>query len=305
MNDLKTKFLGVNFENPLVLPSGMINAIAAHKRAEENGVGGVAIKSMTKLAREGNPLPRVVKYEHGYLNSVGLTNPGIEKGTKQLTMFVMESKIPVIASVFSTKVDEFADLAEKVVEAKPNMVELNLSCPNTVDELGKPLGLGVESTGRVVRVVRKRLGSRVKLIAKLSADVPDIGEVAKAAEAAGADAISAINTSGPGMVIDIKTRKPKLGNREGGMSGQGIRPLAIRCVYDIFEAVKLPIIGMGGVSDWQDVVEMMMAGGTLVGVGSATYEKGYEVFEEIKKGLREYLKKEKLKSLSSLVGVGH
>lgn len=302
---LRTKFLGVEFENPLVLPSGIMQAISAHKRAEEMGFGGVTVKSLTVEARKGNPLPRVIKYDYGYLNSVGLINPGIKEGTKQLTEFVKKSKIPVLASVFAVKVKDFKLLAREVVKAKPDLVELNLSCPNTTDELGEPLGMGVESTAAAVKGVRQVVKRDVKLIAKLSPNVTNIGEVAKAAEEAGVDAICAINTVGPGMVIDIKKRKPMLGNKEGGVSGPGIRPIAVRCVYDIYKSVKVPVIGMGGVESGKDVVEMMMAGASLVGIGTATFIHGPKVIEKIKKELSNYMKENKIKSLKELVGVAH
>jgi dihydroorotate dehydrogenase (NAD+) catalytic subunit len=302
---LRTEFLGIEFENPLVLPSGIMQAISAHKRAEEMGFGGVTVKSLTVEARKGNPLPRVIKYDYGYLNSVGLINPGIKEGTKQLTAFVKKSKIPVLASVFAVKVKDFKLLAREVVKAKPDLVELNLSCPNTTDELGEPLGMGVESTAAAVKGVRQVVERDVKLIAKLSPNVPNIGEVAKAAEEAGADAICAVNTVGPGMVIDIKKRRPMLGNKEGGVSGPGIRPIAVRCVYDIYKSVKVPVIGMGGVESGRDVVEMMMAGASLVGVGTATFIHGPKVIEKIKKELSNYMKDNKIKSLKELVGVAH
>jgi dihydroorotate dehydrogenase (NAD+) catalytic subunit len=304
LSSLKTEFLGVSFKNPLVLPSGILQEISDHFKAEESGAGGVTTKSLTVEPREGNPLPRVITYEYGVLNSVGLRNPGLEKGIPQIKAFIKQSKIPVIVSVFAISVKDFQKLAEAVSDLHPNFIELNLSCPNTVDELGQPMGMGVESTNAAVKGVRKVVRKKDKLIAKLSPNVPNIGEVARAAEEAGVDAISAINTVGPGMVIDIRRKKPLLGNKVGGVSGPGIRPIAVRCVWDIYESVKVPILGMGGVTKWQDVVEMMMAGATLVGVGVAVY-KGYELFDKIKSDLKQYMKEEKLKSLDHLVGAAH
>ncbi|AKM79080.1 MAG: Dihydroorotate dehydrogenase [Candidatus Beckwithbacteria bacterium GW2011_GWB1_47_15] len=305
MADLKVKFLGLTFANPLVMPSGIIQEIGDHVRAEKAGAGGVTTKSLTKEPREGNPLPRVIKYPFGLLNSVGLRNPGIKEGVKQLKEFVAQSKIPVIASVFSANVPDFVSLTEQVVTAKPDFIELNLSCPNTTDELGESLGMGAESTEKSVAAVRQAVGKKIKLIAKLSPNVANIDQVAKAASDAGADAISAINTVGPGMVIDIATKKPRLGNKKGGVSGPGIKPVAVRCVYDIYKAVKIPIIGMGGVETVLDVVEMMLAGATLVGVGSATYRHGFGVYQKINQGLEKYLEENKIKSLAELVGGAH
>ena len=302
---LKVKFLGIEFNNPLIMPSGILQEVPAHYQAEKNGLGGVTTKSMTMEPREGNPLPRVIKYEYGILNSVGLRNPGIKKGVGEWAKFIKATKIPVIASVFAVKVADFVYLANEVEKIKPAMIELNLSCPNTVDELGQPLGMGVESTAAAVRAVRKALKKETKILAKLSPNVNNIGEVAKAAEDAGADAISAINTVGPGMVIDIRHKKPMLGNLVGGMSGPGIRPVAVRCIWDIYNSVKLPIIGMGGVETAKDVVEMMLAGASLVGVGSAWYRHGFGIYEKIKTDLRQYMKENKIKSLTSLIGGAH
>lgn len=305
MPSLKVKFLGIDFDNPLVFPSGILQEVSAHYQVEKAGLGAVTTKSMTVEPREGNPMPRVIKYECGILNSVGLRNPGIEKGVQQWGEFIRATKIPVIVSVFAVKINEFVRLARAVEAIKPAMIELNLSCPNTVDELGEPLGTGVESTFAAVKAVRQAVDKKTKLVAKLSPNVNNIGEVAKAAESAGVDAISAINTVGPGMVIDIETRKPMLGNKEGGVSGPGIRPIAVRCVYDIYESVKLPIIGMGGVETARDVVEMMLAGASLVGAGVAWYRHGFGVYEKIKTGLITYMKDNKIKSLRQVIGGAH
>ena len=305
MPPLKVRFLGIDFNNPLVMPSGILQEVSAHYQAEKNGLGGVTTKSMTMEPREGNPMPRVIKYEHGILNSVGLRNPGINKGAGEWAKFIKETKIPVICSVFAVKVADFVYLAQEVQKIYPAMIELNLSCPNTVDELGEPLGMGSESTAAAVRAVRKALKKETKILAKLSPNVNNIGEVAKAAEDAGADAISAINTVGPGMVIDITTKKPMLGNLVGGVSGPGIRPVAVRCVWDIYNSVKLPILGMGGVETAKDVVEIMLAGASLVGVGSAWYRHGFGIYETIKEDLLKYMAENKINKLEELVGGAH
>ena len=304
MNSLTTDFLNIDFPNPLILPSGIIQEIQDHHRAAEQGIGGITLKSITALPREGNPLPRVTMYSHGFLNSVGLRNPGIDKAVPLVEEFMKQSKVPVIVSIFATSIPDFMMMVEKLLPIKPTIIELNLSCPNTVDEMGEPLGMGASSTAAAVKGSRKIAGNSVKLVAKLSPNVPNIGDIAKAAEAEGADAISAINTVGPGMVININTKKPVLGNKEGGVSGVGIKPVAIRCVYDIYRSVKIPILGMGGISSWQDAVEIMMAGATLVGVGSAVYTNK-NVYTEITEGLIAYMKKGKLDSLKSIVGAAH
>ncbi len=305
MPDLKVEFLGIEFENPLVMPSGILQEVSAHYLAEKNGLGGITTKSMTMEPREGNPLPRVIKYDHGILNSVGLRNPGIKEGVGEWKKFIEATKIPVICSVFAVKVNDFVYLATEAEKIKPALIELNLSCPNTVDEMGEPLGMGVESTAAAVKAVRKALKKNTKILAKLSPNVGNIGEVAKAAEASGADAISAINTVGPGMVIDIRRKKPLLGNIVGGVSGPGIRPVAVRCVWEIYNSVKCPILGMGGVETANDVVEMMLAGATLVGVGSAWYRHGFGIYEKIKTDLLKYMAENKIKKLEELIGGAH
>jgi len=158
--------------------------------------------------------------------------------------------------------------------------------------------------GKVVKVVKKVSG-KIPVLAKLSPNVTDIADIAKECEAEGADGISAINTVGPGMVIDIEKRKPIIGAKKGGVSGPGIRPIAVRCVYDIFEAVKIPILGMGGIEKWQDVVEMILAGASLIGVGTATYTKGMKVYQELEKDLLEYMEKNGIKNISEIVGAAH
>lgn len=306
MKGLSINYCGVTFTNPFILPSGIITEIPSHDRPIKAGAGGVTLKSVTFAPREGNPLPRLWKYDHGMLNSVGLRNPGIEKGVEEIGDFIKlyKNKSVIIPSLFSTKVAEFVTLVEKIVPLNPDFIELNLSCPNTEDELGKSLGMDKGGAGEVVKAVKKVSG-KIPVLAKLSPNVRDIADIAKECEAEGADGIVAINSVGPGMVINIKTRKPFLGNKEGGVTGPGILPIAVRCVYDIYKAVKIPIIGMGGVSKWQDVVEIMLAGATLVGVGTATYYQGMGIYETLKKEFSEYMDKNNIKDLKEIIGGTH
>ena len=303
---LSMNYCGVTFANPLVLPSGIAQEIPRdHDRFAKSGVGAVTTKSLTPEPREGNPLPRVLKTENAFLNSVGLRGPGLEKGVPMVADFIKTSPVPVVVSVFATKVADFERFAEAFLPVIGNaLFELNLSCPNVEDDMGKALGLGVESSAAAVKAVKKIMGN-VPVLAKLSPNVPSIADVAKACEAAGADGIVAINTVGPGMVIDIVRKKPVLGAKRGGVSGPGIKTITIRCIYDIYEAVKIPIIGMGGITTTQDALEAIMAGATLVGVGTATYFKGIGVFEEIKTGLRQYMEKTGIKSLKEIIGAAH
>ena len=303
---LSIDYCGVTFPNPLVLPSGIAQEIPRdHDRFAKSGVGAITTKSLTIEFREGNPLPRVLKTENAFLNSVGLRGPGLEKGVPLVADFIRMSPVPVLVSVFATKVADFERFAHAFLPVMGNaLFELNLSCPNVDDDMGKPLGLGSASSAGAVKAVKKIMG-KIPVLAKLTPNVPNIAEVAKACEEAGADGIVAINTVGPGMVIDIVRKRPVLGAKRGGISGPGIKTITIRCIYDIYEAVKIPIIGMGGITTTQDALEAIMAGSTLVGVGTATYFKGTGVFEEIKTGLRAYMEKEYIQSLKEIVGAAH
>ncbi len=303
-NKLAINFCGINFDNPLFLPSGIIMDIASHKIAVAAGYGGVILKSVTVEKRDGNPIPRVVKFASGYINSVGLKNPGIKAARKEITKFIKTTKTPIIVSVFAAHISDFQKLVAEVSELKPVAIELNLSCPNVGDEFGNVLASQQEASFAVMNAVRKEAG-KIPVICKLAPNVPDIGVIAAACEVAGADAISAINAVAHGMVIDIKTRRPVLGMKKGGVTGPAIKPIAVAKIYEIYEAVKIPIMGIGGVSSWEDAVELMMAGATLVGVGSAVYFKGYKVVKEILEGMNLFLKEEKLGSINDLVGAAH
>lgn len=302
--NVKISLFGKKLENPLFLPSGIINDVSGHKLAIDSGAGTVVLKSITLEPREGNPIPRVAKYEYGILNSVGLKNPGLKEGKKQIKDFIEKTKTPIIISVFATNVKNFKKLVGEMSELKPYAIEINLSCPNVEGEFGQMLSNKSDSSFQVIKGVKKESG-KIPLIAKLTPNVDNIGEIAKACEQAGASAIAAINTVAPSMVIDINKRKPILGMKKGGLSGPGIRPVAVAKIFEIYEAVKIPILGMGGVEKWQDAVELMMAGATLVGVGSAVYLRGYKIYQEILIGLEEFMKKEKINNIKELIGVAH
>jgi dihydroorotate dehydrogenase (NAD+) catalytic subunit len=226
------------------------------------------------------------------------------EGKKLIKDFLETSPVPVIVSVFATSVKDFETFAREYAPLNIPLFELNLSCPNVEDDMGKALGGGCASASSAVKAVKKIMPN-TPILAKLAPNVANIADVAKACEQAGADGIVAVNTYSPSMLIDIRTRKPTLGAKFGGLSGPAVFPMALNAIYNIYGAVKIPVIGMGGVTSWQNTVEMMMAGATLVGVGSATYFKGLGVFEEIKTGLREYMAKEKIKNLKEIVGVAH
>ena len=299
------RFCGKTFSSPLVLPSGIFTTLNDFKNARNHGAGAVTTKSYTYYPRRGHAAPVVVKYGQGFINSVGLRNLGISEAKKQITEFRKNLDLPVIVSIFDTKIKDFCQLILHLLPLKPRFIELNLSCPNVEDDFGKPLATGSQSAYEVVKMVKELVSDDTKIIAKLSPNVVSIKDIAKAVEEAGADAISAINTVGPGMLIDIKAKKPMLGAGFGGVSGPAIKPIALKCVFDIYETVNLPIIGMGGVTSWQDAVEMLLAGATLVGVGSALYLQGMKAFTEINGGIGNYLRENNYQALSDIIGLAH
>ena len=300
MLNLKTFFCGVTFPTPLILVSGIIHSPQAFlilsKIAE---VGGITWKSVSINPRSGHPTPVVIPYSCGFINSVGLKNPGITQAIKEIRLVKRQIHIPLIVSLVAFQFSEFPILAKEIIKANPDLVELNLSCPNVDDEIGRPFATDPLLSALAVQEV-KRIVKDVPVIAKLTPNVIDIKEVAKAVENAGADAISAINTLGPGLLIDAKSGKAKLGNKIGGISGKAIKPLALRCVWDIARTVKIPIIGMGGVNSGEDAIEMVRAGATLVGIGSAVFGKGYRIFPQIYQEMVQFMNDNSLDNLSKI-----
>ncbi len=295
-------FCHVRFPTPLISVSGVVVDVPQIiKLAQLEGVGGVTTKSTSILPREGNPVPRIASFGVGYVNSVGLRNPGIKKAISEMKELKKGIKKPIIASIFAFQMMEFPILAADIAKSKPDCIELNLSCPNVDDELGRSFATDPLLSAIAVMEVKKVVKD-IPIIAKLTPNTPDLKRVAHEVEEAGADAIAAINTVGPGLVIDLKKRKPVLGNRVGGVSGKAIKPVALRCVNDIHKTVKIPIIGIGGVSSGMDAIEMMMAGATLVGVGSAIYQGGQQIFNVINSEIKDYMKKEKAQSLKKIIG---
>jgi dihydroorotate dehydrogenase (NAD+) catalytic subunit len=281
---LSTTLCGVELPNPLVLASGILGTEAElMARVARSGAGAVTAKSCSLEPRAGHPNPTVLAWEHGLINAVGLANPGVEAEVEELAgakALLEPLGVALIASVFADRVENFARVAGRVIEAGPDLLEVNISCPNVHDEFGTPFAADAAAAARVTAAVKESVADRVPVLVKLSPNVNDIATVARAVEAAGADGITAINTLA-GMVIDVHAQRPILANRTGGLSGPAIRPLAVRCVYEIYRAVDLPIIGTGGVSTGQDAVEMIMAGATAVGLGSAVYGEGPEVFGRV------------------------
>lgn len=305
--DLSVEFCGVRLRNPLVLAAGILGTGAELlARVAESGAGMVTTKSCGPLPREGHPNPTVLDWGHGLINAVGLANPGIEEEVKiihRAQTLLEPLGVPLVASVFAETVEGFAEVARKVGEARPDFIELNISCPNVSAEFGRPFASDAADAAWVTAAVKDV--TSIPIIVKLSPNVIDIAAIASSVERAGAAAIAAINTVGPGMIIDIYSGQPILANKVGGISGPAIRPIAVRCVYDICLAVKVPIIGIGGVSEARDALEMVMAGATAVGVGSAVHYRGVEVFQAILDEMRAFMREEGYGSLDELRGIAH
>lgn len=301
--NISSAICGLQFKNPLILPSGILTKNSEYLKACHAGVGGLVMKSCSLKPKKGYPFPRIVKFEHGFLNAVGLENLGVKKEIENIKKLKKKTRIPIIASIFGPTIKDIGELAKKISEAEPNFIEVNISCPH-VDALVKGSFYNdPKATKRIAQTVKKK--TKIPIIVKLSPNVEKIGEIAKAAEEGGTNVIAAINTVGPGMKINIKTAKPILGNKVGGVSGPAIKPIAIRCVYDIYKSVKIPIIGMGGLTTAEDVIEMILAGATAVGVGSAIYTEGLGVFQKIISGLKKYMKENNYQSITEFRGKAH
>ena len=287
-NRLKTKFLGVKVKSPLVLPAGVMGmSFSGMHISETNGAGIVTSKSLTLQPRTGHKGPVISEFEGGILNCMGLCNPGISDGLKEVDQYKERSQTPVIVSVFATNTKDFLQLTKEVNNSKGDFLELNLSCPNVFDEFGIPLAASKDEVFNIVKAVKEI--SNIPVIAKLSPNVYNIVEIASAAQKAGADALCLINTVGPGMMIDAKMVKPVLFNKFGGLSGPCIKPIALKLIYQTYSAVSIPILGMGGVTYGKDAVEMLMAGATTIGVGTAVYYRGIEVFDKINNEIIQFM----------------
>lgn len=298
---LSTSLGKLKLKNPLILASGILGTDETIlKRVSRQSVGAVTTKSIGLKEKLGNKNPAVVEWQHGFLNAVGLPSPGIKNAEKELRL-LKEIKIPVIVSIYGSTEKEFADVAKKVAKFKPDMIEMDISCPH-VKKIASFSG-DKESAFRVVKKVRSKTAG-IPLSVKLSPNVTDIAEIAKACEKAGADCITAINTL-KGMLIDAGARKPVLANKIGGISGPALKPVALRCVYEIYENVKIPIIGTGGISNGKDAIEMMMAGASAVGIGTAAYYRGIDVFNKITNEIKVWMKKENVKRIRDVIGAAH
>jgi dihydroorotate dehydrogenase (NAD+) catalytic subunit len=298
---LATEIAGLKLANPTMLASGILGYTGLSlKSVIEAGAGAVVTKSMGLKPRTGYPNPTVVQVDCGLLNAMGLPNPGISHFKDEMKE-LKNTGFPIIASIYGYSSEEFVKVAETAVNMGADAIELNVSCPH-IKKAGAEIGCDPQLLTEIVKEVKKKVAKPV--IVKLTPNVANIGEIAKAAEKAGADAITAINTV-KAMNIEIETGRPLLANKFGGLSGPAIKPIAVRCVYDVYSSVDVPVIGCGGISSWQDAIEFMLAGASAFQIGTAIAFKGLGVFSSVAKGIDAYLKRKGFKNVKELVGLAH
>jgi len=300
---LEVEIAGLKLQNPIMLAAGILGMTGASLlEAIDNGAGAVVTKSVGPKPQEGYHNPAVVHVNCGLLNAMGLPNPGVHDFAEEIREIKQaRAHVPIIVSVYSFSAEEFAETARVAAKAGADAIELNVSCPH-VKKTGSEIG---QSPSLVAEVVKKvKAVAHKPVIVKLTPNVADIVEIAKAGVDAGADAITAINTL-RAMAIDVETAQPILANKIGGLSGPAIKPVAVRCVYELYESVNVPIIGCGGVTTWQDAVEFMLAGASAVQIGTAIASEGLGVFKSVANGIDSFLKRKGSGSVKDIVGLSH
>lgn len=300
--DLSVSLGKLSLPNPTILASGILGLnCPTLERVAKGGAGAVTIKSLTTEPRTGHNNPILIEFPGGLMNAVGYANKGIALGVKEFQQW--RGSVPLIGSIVAQTPEEFAILTEKIQEAPIAALEIVLSCPHTPG-FGLLAGQGTpKATRDITRAVRKK--TTLPLSVKLSATVPGIGEVAKAAEEAGADIINIGNTLGPGMKIDLDRGQPILHFQYGGMSGPAVKPITIRSVWDIKKSVSIPIIATGGIQTGEDAIEAIMAGATAVGIGSGIYYRGINVFSKVVREMKEWMEIHHKHSLLEIRGIVH
>ncbi|MDR3310692.1 MAG: dihydroorotate dehydrogenase [Oscillospiraceae bacterium] len=298
VTDLSVKFCGLTFKNPIVAASGTFGFGREYGGYFDlSELGGIAVKGLTMKPRLGNAPPRIAETPSGMLNAVGLQNPGVRAFVSDELPYLRRYDTKIIANISAESAEEYGELAAVLSDAGVDIIEVNVSCPN-VKAGGIQFGTSAVAAAEVTEAVKRR--SAVPVMIKLSPNVTDIAAIAKACESAGADALSLINTL-LGMRIDVKSRRPVLSNVTGGLSGPAVLPVAVRCVYQAANAVKLPLLGLGGVSSGTDAAELMLAGASLVGVGTASFANPRAALV-IRGELEEYMRRNNLSSPGEISG---
>lgn len=296
--NLQVKIADVTFKNPIILASGCCGFGKEYdKLYPMEALGGLSLKGLTPEERQGNPPPRVAETPAGMLNSVGLQNPGIDAFLERELPALAGRDVVKIANAAGATVEEYAYMARRLDSSPIDMIEANISCPN-VKQGGAAFGTDCGMAAQVVAAMRKN--TTKPLMVKLSPNVTDIVSIAKAAEDAGADAISLINTL-LGMRIDIATRRPVLHQNVGGLSGPAVFPIALRMVWQVANAVKIPVVGLGGIEKWQDVIEMMMAGAQAVQIGAALFGDPFTPVK-ILKGMQQWMEQKGISDVNDIIG---
>ncbi len=289
---------GIPFKNPVMTASGTFGSGMEYEEfVDLNRLGAVVTKGVSNVPWPGNPTPRVAETYGGMLNAIGLQNPGIDLFIKRDLAFLKKYDTRVIVNVCGKSVEEYLEVVEKLSDQDVDLLEINVSCPN-VKEGAIAFGQDVKALSAITKAVKEK--AKQPVIMKLSPNVTDIKELAKAAEASGADAVSLINTI-TGMKIDIRKRCFALANKTGGLSGPAIKPVAVRMVYEAAHAVKIPVIGMGGIATAEDAIEFIMAGATAVAVGAMNFHDPYTTIKVIE-GIEAFMREEKITDLESIRG---
>lgn len=304
--NLSQTILGVTFENPTVLASGILGITAASWRlVVQSGAGAITTKSLWPRVHQGNPSPTIISTEHWMLNAVGVPDAGPEKAKEEIGDFMKDHLAPLIANVIGLSSEDFAAITRVIAPLKPDFFEVNLSTPTFQKLRGKLFAEDPEESAAVIRSVKKEAGI-IPVFAKLTPNVLTVGAIAVACVEAGADGITAINTVGPGMAIDLRSRMPILAAKKGGLSGPALKPIAVRCIAEVYEATegKVPIIGTGGVYTGEDALELMLAGASLVGIGTAVAD-GIDVFKRVCEEMQLWCTNEGVWNISDMVGGMH
>jgi dihydroorotate dehydrogenase (NAD+) catalytic subunit len=302
--DVSVDLCGCHLPNPTVLASGILGL--SHDvlaRVARSGAGAVTTKSCSLKPRSGYPNPTILDWGPGLINAVGLSNPGVEVMVEEIQAAKAQLAplgVPVIASIFADTIYDFGTVTRFISEAQPDMLEVNVSCPNLDDRYQQMFAADPYVSAQVTRRVKRYTDTPV--LVKLSPNVTNIAKIAQAVVEAGADGITAINSVGPGLILDVETRRPVLAHGTGGLSGPGIRPIAVRCVHDICKTVDVPVVATGGVTTGRDVVEMLLVGATAVSIGSAIRYRGMDVFHKVSDELKAYMREHGHQDLASLRG---
>ena len=298
MKNTKVTIAGVEFKNPVMTASGTFGSGMEYGEfVDLNKLGAVVTKGVASVPWPGNPTPRVTEVYGGMLNAIGLQNPGIDVFIERDLKFLQQFDTRIIVNVCGKTTEDYIDVVEKLGDTNVDMLEINVSCPN-VKEGAIAFGQKADALYNITSEIKKR--AKQPIIMKLSPNVTDITEMARAAESAGADALSLINTL-TGMKIDIYRRNFALANKTGGMSGPAIKPVAVRMVYQVANAVKIPIIGMGGIANAEDALEFMMAGATGIAVGAMNFINPYATIETVE-GIEKFMEQQNIENLTDIIG---